>query len=584
MLAEHFKFKANFDDLNTIIVIADCNYIIVYMNAAAINFFNEVNFDTRNKLAYENAESLIGKNVCDFHRNPAYQQKLLDGITDKIKFSFTLGSSDIEINVRGLMDESGQYLGLISEWADVTEKNKIHIELLAANRELAFQNAEKEKRAAELVIANRELAFQNAEKEKRAAELVIANRELVFQNAEKEKRAAELIIANQELAFQNAEKEKRAYELVVANENISVLNEESTTINEELILQIEKKEKQAAKLLAVNKELIFEQIEKNKQAKKLIAANENIAVLNEEYYTANEELIFQINEKGKRATELVSIMDKNEILNQQVNHLQKLESIGRLTAGISHDFNNILACILGFNELNNDICCNMKQDDLKSDLAENTEQITNAGHRAMALIEKMMTYSRQNEQCQKKFETKHTPTLIDEALKMLRPALTSRIQIKFLNHCEIHNENCNDCIQKESCVNNIQIDSTALHQIITNLAVNARDAMKDHGGVISILLQKVNHTSNQCMACHAIIDGDFVELSISDNGTGIAPHVINRIFDPFFTTKPQGEGTGLGLSTLTGLVHSALGHIMIHSDMSELNHGTSFKLLFPTMK
>ena len=124
----------------------------------------------------------------------------------------------------------------------------------------------------------------------------------------------------------------------------------------------------------------------------------------------------------------------------------------------------------------------------------------------------------------------------------------------------------------------------ALHQILTNLAVNARDAMKEQGGVITISLSKVIEKNTQCVACRALTDGEFIELSVSDKGTGIEPKVIDRIFDPFFTTKPQGEGTGLGLSTLTGLVHSALGHIMVDSDMSELNHGTSFRLLFPVIK
>jgi light-regulated signal transduction histidine kinase (bacteriophytochrome) len=133
-------------------------------------------------------------------------------------------------------------LKLNIERALVKQDKKIRAaQLVLANKELLFQNAEKEKRAAELVIANKELAFQNDEKEKRAAELVIANRELLFQNAEKEKRAAELVIANAELTFQNAEKEKRAAELVVANKELAFQNDE--------------KEKRAAELVAAHKNL-----------------------------------------------------------------------------------------------------------------------------------------------------------------------------------------------------------------------------------------------------------------------------------------------------------------------------------------
>jgi light-regulated signal transduction histidine kinase (bacteriophytochrome) len=121
-------------------------------------------------------------------------------------------------------------------------KIKKSVELIIANKELAFQNQEKEKRAAELIIANKELVFQNEEKEKRAAELIIANKELAFQNEEKEKRAAELIVANKELVFQNEEKEKRAAELIIANKELAFQNEE--------------KEKRAAELIIANKELL----------------------------------------------------------------------------------------------------------------------------------------------------------------------------------------------------------------------------------------------------------------------------------------------------------------------------------------
>jgi len=134
-------------------------------------------------------------------------------------------------------------------------KEKEVVELIIANKELAFQHDEKEKREAELIIANKELAFQNEEKEKREAELIIANKELAFQNEEKEKREAELIIANKELAFQNDEKEKREAELIIANK--------------ELVFQNDEKEKRAAELIIANKDLVFQNKEKEKRAEEL---------------------------------------------------------------------------------------------------------------------------------------------------------------------------------------------------------------------------------------------------------------------------------------------------------------------------
>ena len=476
MPKEKHRLKTSFDGLSTAVVIVDCNHIITHINAAAEKFFNNIKFDTNDKLQSANADNSIGKNVCEFHPIPEYTKNLLDNLKDKIELNFKLGDSNVVMKISPLIDEFGQRLGSVSEWEEMTGKDKILIELETANQELITQNTEKEKRAEELEILHVELMT-----------------EVMIQYNEKVKRTNELKIANQKLIIQNLEKEKHADEL------------------------------------------------------RLIIA-------------------------------------QKEMLNQQVNHLQKLESIGRMTAGIAHDFNNILACIMGYNEMNNDIREDMKQEHLRAELAQNTEQITNASLRAVALIEKMMIYSRQDTQSIKTIDVEHTPTAINDVLEMLRPALTSRIKIEFTNHCRFAiNNDCNGCINQDRCDMDIQIDVVALHQILTNLAMNARDSMKECGGLISISLSKSAASNAQCVACRAIIDGKFIELSVSDKGTGIEPKVLNRIFDPFFTTKSQGEGTGLGLSTLTGLVHSALGHIVIDSDTSELHHGTSFKLFFPVL-
>jgi signal transduction histidine kinase len=148
-------------------------------------------------------------------------------------------------------------------------------------------------------------------------------------------------------------------------------------------------------------------------------------------------------------------------------------------------------------------------------------------------------------------------------LDMMRPALTSLFQL----HADVDSNLI------------IQIDSTELHQILTNLIVNARDAMQ-HGGNVSISLKQVTKHDLICNACIETLEGDFIELSISDTGTGIDQKVIDHIFDPFFTTKPVGEGTGLGLSTVSGMVHDAGGHIIVQSNTTEPNQGTTFKLLF----
>jgi signal transduction histidine kinase/integral membrane sensor domain MASE1 len=381
-------------------------------------------------------------------------------------------------------------------------------ELIVTNEKLAALNEE-------FAITNEELILQNYEKEQRAAELVIANKELAFQNTERKKRATELVNANEKLAFENTEKEQRAAELVVANEKLE-----------------------------------FQNTAKERRAMELIIAN--------------EELAFQNVEKEKRAVELIQSHNQNSLLNSQVNQMQKLESIGRLTSGIAHDFNNILACMLGFNEMNTYISEDIIDSQLKIELEKNTKQISDAGQRAVTLIKKMMTYSRQDTH-QESVDVKPTQEVINEVVGMLRPALTSRVNLKV----ELK---CND---------DIQIDAIDLHQILTNLAVNARDAMKERGGVMTIALNTLTILNAQCVACAEMISGDFIELSVSDNGTGIDSTVIHRIFDPFFTTKAVGEGTGLGLSTVIGMVHSSHGHVLIDSDLTEESHGTTFRLFFP---
>ena len=300
-----------------------------------------------------------------------------------------------------------------------------------------------------------------------------------------------------------------------------------------------------------NAELAFQNAEKAKRAAELVIAN--------------TELAFQNAEKAKRADELDDFYTKNKLLQNQVNHMQKLESIGRLTSGIAHDFNNILMCIMGYNEINKMDSEDVENESLRKNIENNAKQIDLAGKRAAVLIDKMLTYCRQENDGIKKINVQPTQTVINEALELLRPALTNRIKFETVFECD----------------EIIFIDMTDFHQILTNLAVNARDAMKECGGVITVSLKNVTNMKAYCVACASVIEGDLIQLSMADNGTGIEPKIMSRLFDPFFTTKPQGEGTGLGLSSVSGLVHQAGGHILVKSNQSKLNHSTEFKLLFP---
>lgn len=256
---------------------------------------------------------------------------------------------------------------------------------------------------------------------------------------------------------------------------------------------------------------------------------------------------------------------RSEDLRQQLNHMQKLDSIGRLTAGLAHDFNNILASILGYTEMSLLINEDITDEKVKNNLAHNLQQISIAGHRAAELIARMMLYCRQDQQNKKRIisETQLTQPLIKDIVDMVQVGLTDKFKIELML-----NEGTFDIV----------IEPGELHQVLTNLLLNARDAIGENGGVISVKFSMVELTNCQCVACARKVEGNYIELSVSDTGSGIDEEMIMSIFDPFFTTKGVGKGTGLGLSIVNGIVHHSGGHILIDS---ALNEGTTFRLLFP---
>ncbi len=264
-------------------------------------------------------------------------------------------------------------------------------------------------------------------------------------------------------------------------------------------------------------------------------------------------------------TERMEMQKREQILREQLLQIQKIDSIGRLAAGIGHDFNNILTSILGFNEMNKIIVDeDIRDESIKTMLNQNLEHVEIAGKRAVELIAKMMGYCRQHTvstEIEQIKVTKSTRKIIEEVVEMVQVGLMKKITIEL---------DLNDTPP-------IFIDPIDLHQIITNLLVNARDAMKLNGGVIKVKLATVELLTHQCAACLKSVEGKFIELSVTDSGTGIDKKMIDQIFDPFFTTKKEGEGTGLGLSTVSGIVHHAHGHILIDS---QLETGSTFKLLF----
>jgi signal transduction histidine kinase/ActR/RegA family two-component response regulator len=240
-------------------------------------------------------------------------------------------------------------------------------------------------------------------------------------------------------------------------------------------------------------------------------------------------------------------------LESQLQQAQKLEAIGTLAGGIAHDFNNILMAIIGYTELT---ATTLPED---SQAYKNLGQVIKAGHRATALVQQILAFCRQDEG---ERQVVQVGPILKECLKMLHSTLPTTI--------EIRHQLASDGI--------VAANPVQLHQVIMNLCTNAYHAMRDNGGIIEALLTSVTLDSSKANLILELPPGPYMQLSITDNGQGMEPAILKRIFDPFFTTKGPGEGTGLGLSVVHGIVKNHGGAIKVYSEPGK---GTVFHIFLP---
>jgi len=240
-------------------------------------------------------------------------------------------------------------------------------------------------------------------------------------------------------------------------------------------------------------------------------------------------------------------------LDQQYRQAQKMEAIGSLAGGIAHDFNNILAAILGYTQI--------AVDTVKDRPAtqKHLQAVLKATDRAISLVKQILTFSRKTDQENKPVMPK---IIIKEAIKLMRASLPSTIEI-----------------QQNILSNSVILaDPTQIHQVIMNLCTNAGYAMQGKGGILTISLADVDLDTISAAQHPELKPGRHVRLLVSDTGNGIEPEIIERIFDPFFTTKPHGEGTGLGLSVVHGIIQACDGAIDVQSATGK---GTTFEMYLP---
>lgn len=244
---------------------------------------------------------------------------------------------------------------------------------------------------------------------------------------------------------------------------------------------------------------------------------------------------------------------ERESLSDQLRQAQKIEAIGRLAGSVAHDFNNLLTVINGFSEL---LLADLPPD---QPAIEALEQIYQAGQQAAALTNQLLAFGRKSVLNPVALDLNKSVRRLE---KMLRRILPDNIEMS---------------LELSSELQQVLIDPSQFEQVIMNLVINARDAMPA-GGLILVRTANVSLDEHYGQTHAEIEAGEYVMLTVSDNGTGMDANTREHIFEPFYTTKPEGQGTGLGLSTVHGIVRQSGGHIFVYS---EPEHGTSFKLFFP---
>jgi PAS domain S-box-containing protein len=260
--------------------------------------------------------------------------------------------------------------------------------------------------------------------------------------------------------------------------------------------------------------------------------------------------------EGEHAGIVVNITDMTERKKQaaQFQQAQKMEAIGTLAGGIAHDFNNILGAVTGYSEL-----ALYKAKDGRPNRGD-LEKVLKAARRATDLVQQILNFSRQAEQ---EIRAVYIVPIINEALKLLRASLPTTIEIQQ---------------EMDAPIGKINADSTQIHQIIMNLCTNAAHAMLDKGGILRITLQEIDQCAVDASVFPELEPGRYQRLSVSDTGYGIEKNDMDRIFDPFFTTKEKGEGTGMGLAVVHGIIKSYGGAISVDSEPGK---GSTFNIFLP---
>ena len=258
----------------------------------------------------------------------------------------------------------------------------------------------------------------------------------------------------------------------------------------------------------------------------------------------------------RRAMQEVEERAERRRLEAQLIEAQKMEVVGQLAGGVAHDFNNILAVIMGYSDLS------MQELPPDNAIQAHLETIRSSAERAIGLTRQLLIFSRKQKVHLVVLDLNEVVQGLD---KMLRRLIDENIEMTIVPGKEI------------GCV---KADSGYVGQVVMNLVVNARDAMPN-GGKLTIATSNATLDQSYARTHPGAVAGDYVMLSVCDTGTGMTDEVKARMFEAFFTTKPKGRGTGLGLATCQTIVQQSGGHIGVDS---EVGRGTTFKIYFPRVE
>ena len=268
---------------------------------------------------------------------------------------------------------------------------------------------------------------------------------------------------------------------------------------------------------------------------------------------------FELNGRRINLSDIRDISERVEsekslrITEAKLQQSEKMESIGNLAGGIAHDFNNILSSIIGFSDI---ALANVEKN---SELEDDLMEINQAGKRAAELVQQILIFARKSEE---KLRPIKVHPIANEALKLLRSTIPSNIEI-------VENIESNYTVMG---------NETQFHQIFMNLCTNAAQAMEKDGGALHVSIEDKQFNRKMIPFDLGLKPGNYVKIEVSDNGIGIPNNIVDSVFEPYFTTKQIGEGTGLGLATVHGIVEKLSGKITVKSSFDT---GTTFTIHIP---